>query len=98
MTERISLRRLHAFVACAEAGTMTGAARQLFVTQGAVSVAISQLERQIGVQLLLRSKAKGLTLTDAGGTSCPRPGPCWPGPTRSRRACVTWAMPLRGAW
>ncbi|MFY4722670.1 LysR family transcriptional regulator [Streptomyces sp. LaBMicrA B280] len=66
MTERISLRRLHAFVACAEAGTMTGAARRLFVSQGAVSVAIAQLERQIGVQLLLRSKAKGLTLTDAG--------------------------------
>ncbi|MFF2780715.1 LysR substrate-binding domain-containing protein [Streptomyces sp. NPDC058052] len=66
MTERISLRRLHAFVACAEAGTMTGAARRLFVSQGAVSVAIAQLERQVGVQLLLRSKAKGLTLTAAG--------------------------------
>ncbi|MFB7941842.1 LysR substrate-binding domain-containing protein [Streptomyces sp. NPDC056049] len=66
MTERISLRRLHAFVACAEAGTMTGAARRLFVSQGAVSVAIAQLEREVGVQLLLRSKAKGLTLTEAG--------------------------------
>ncbi|KAA6216236.1 LysR family transcriptional regulator [Streptomyces filamentosus] len=71
MTERISLRRLHAFVACAEAGTMTGAARRLFVTQGAVSIAISQLERQIGVQLLLRSKAKGLTLTEAGRVLLP---------------------------
>ncbi|MFD4029888.1 LysR family transcriptional regulator [Streptomyces sp. NPDC058637] len=66
MTDRISLRQLHYFVACAEAGTMTGAARHLYVSQGAVSVAIAQLETRIGVQLLLRSKAKGLALTEAG--------------------------------
>lgn len=66
MTDRISLRQLHYFVACAEAGTMTGAARHLYVSQGAVSVAIAQLESRIGVQLLLRSKAKGLALTEAG--------------------------------
>ncbi|RCH64274.1 LysR family transcriptional regulator [Streptomyces sp. SDr-06] len=68
----MSLRQLHHFVACAEAGTMTGAARRLYISQGAVSVAISQLERQLGVQLLLRSKAKGLTLTEAGRLLLPQ--------------------------
>ncbi|MEU0103476.1 LysR family transcriptional regulator [Streptomyces sp. NPDC006267] len=66
MTDRISLRQLHYFVSCAEAGTMTGAARRLYVSQGAVSVAIAQLESRVGVQLMLRSKATGLALTEAG--------------------------------
>jgi DNA-binding transcriptional LysR family regulator len=68
MNERISLRQLDYFVMAAEAGTMTAAAARLHVSQSAVSVAIAELERQFGVQLLLRRKAKGLTLTDAGRT------------------------------
>ncbi|MBP2327244.1 DNA-binding transcriptional LysR family regulator [Kibdelosporangium banguiense] len=66
MTERISLRQLDYFVAAAETGTMTAAAGHLHVSQSAVSLAIAELERQMGVQLVLRHKAKGLTLTAAG--------------------------------
>jgi DNA-binding transcriptional LysR family regulator len=66
MTERMSLRRLAYFVTAAERGTMTAAAQVLHVSQSAVSLAIADLERQLGVQLLLRHKAKGLTLTEAG--------------------------------
>lgn len=66
MTERINLRQLDYFVTAAEAGTMTAAAGVLHVSQSAVSLAIAELERQIGVQLVLRHKAKGLTVTEAG--------------------------------
>lgn len=66
MPDRISLRQLDYFVAAAETGTMTAAAGRLHVSQSAVSVGIAELERQLGAQLVLRNKAKGLTLTDAG--------------------------------
>jgi DNA-binding transcriptional LysR family regulator len=66
MTERLSLRKLDYFVTAAESGTMTAAATRLHVSQSAVSLAIAELERQVGVQLVLRHKAKGLTLTAAG--------------------------------
>ncbi|WP_199931145.1 LysR family transcriptional regulator [Streptomyces sp. CB02923] len=54
------------FVTAAETGTMTGAAQRLYVSQSAVSAGIGELEHQLGVQLLIRAKAKGLTLTTAG--------------------------------
>lgn len=72
MTERINLRQLGYFVVAAEAGTMTKAAQHLYVSQSAVSLGIADLERQFGVQLLLRSKAKGLALTEAGRRLLPR--------------------------
>lgn len=72
MPERISLRQLDYFVAAAEAGTMTGAAQRLYVSQSAVSAGIGELEHQLGVQLLIRAKAKGLTLTTAGHLFLPQ--------------------------
>jgi DNA-binding transcriptional LysR family regulator len=66
MPDRISLRQLDYFVSAAEAGTMTRAGQRLYVSQSAVSAGISELEQQLGVQLLIRAKAKGLTLTAAG--------------------------------
>lgn len=66
MPDRMSLRQLDYFVTAAEAGTMTGAAQLLYVSQSAVSAGIGELEHQLGVQLLIRAKAKGLTLTAAG--------------------------------
>src|SRR5438093_135997 len=72
MTERVSLRQLEYFTVAVEAGTMSAAARRLHVSQSAVSVAISELERHVGVQLVLRHKAKGLTLTDAGRRLVPQ--------------------------
>jgi DNA-binding transcriptional LysR family regulator len=61
-----NLRHLGYFVAAAEAGSMSAAAEQLHVSQSAVSMALADLERRLGVQLLLRHRAKGLTLTTAG--------------------------------
>ena len=45
---------------------MTEAARELFVAQSAVSAAIGQLEQQVGTQLFIRQRSKGLVLTAAG--------------------------------
>lgn len=61
-----TLVQLRYFAAAAEHGSMTAAARTLMVSQSAVSTAVAQLEKELGVQLLLRHHARGLTLTDAG--------------------------------
>jgi DNA-binding transcriptional LysR family regulator len=61
-----TLVQLRYFAAAAELGSMTAAAKTLNVSQSAVSTAVAQLERELGVQLLLRHHARGLTLTAAG--------------------------------
>lgn len=63
---RLNLRQLEAFVAAADAGTMTAAAEQLLLTQSAVSLAIAGLEDAVETQLLIRRRSRGLALTDAG--------------------------------
>jgi DNA-binding transcriptional LysR family regulator len=61
-----TLVQLRYFAAAAEHGSMTAAAKALVVSQSAVSTAIAQLEKELGVQLLLRHHARGLALTPAG--------------------------------
>ncbi|MFI7610272.1 LysR family transcriptional regulator [Nonomuraea terrae] len=61
-----TLVQLRYFAAAAELGSMTSAARELMVSQSAVSTAVAQLEKELGVQLLLRHHARGLSLTAAG--------------------------------
>lgn len=61
-----TLVQLRYFAAAAELGSMTAASRKLMVSQSAVSTAVAQLEKELGVQLLLRQHARGLTLTAAG--------------------------------
>jgi DNA-binding transcriptional LysR family regulator len=61
----MELRLLRTFKAVAEAGSFTGAAARLHVTQAAVSVHIKQLEEEAGAPLFLRVNKK-LFLTDAG--------------------------------
>ncbi|HVK28471.1 MAG TPA: LysR family transcriptional regulator [Nocardioides sp.] len=61
-----TLTQLRYFAAAAELGSMTAASKQLMVSQSAVSTAVAQLEKELGVQLLLRHHARGLTLTAAG--------------------------------
>jgi DNA-binding transcriptional LysR family regulator len=57
--------QLRYFVAVAEEGQITRAAKKLFIAQPALSQAIAQLEGELGLQLLERH-AKGVRLTDAG--------------------------------
>lgn len=61
-----TLRQLAYFVAAAEAGSMTGAGESAHVSQSAVSLAVADLERQLGAQLFIRHHAQGLSLTPAG--------------------------------
>jgi DNA-binding transcriptional LysR family regulator len=61
-----TLTQLRYFAAAAELSSMTAASRQLMVSQSAISTAVAQLEKELGVQLLLRHHARGLTLTAAG--------------------------------
>jgi DNA-binding transcriptional LysR family regulator len=62
---RLSLRQLEYFVTAADEGTMAGAAEQHHISQSAVSLAINDLERTLGVQLFMRRKARGIELTGA---------------------------------
>ena len=59
------LAAMDAFVRVLDAGSFSGAAKQLRMSQSAVSKAIVQLEEQLSVRLLLRT-TRGLTPTEAG--------------------------------
>jgi LysR family transcriptional regulator, cyn operon transcriptional activator len=61
----MNLRQLRYVVATADHGTMTAAAQALFVAQPALSRAIRELERELGVELFARA-GRGVALTDAG--------------------------------
>lgn len=61
----IELRHLRSFVAVAEEGKIGQAAARLYITQPALSRQIKQLEREVGVPLLLRGPL-GVQLTEAG--------------------------------
>lgn len=61
----VEVRELRAFIAVAEEGSLSAAARRLHLSQSALSQTVQSLERQLGVQLLLRSST-GVTITEAG--------------------------------
>lgn len=57
--------RLHKFIRLVDSGSFTNAARELHVSQPALSIAIKALERQLGVELILRT-GRRFQLTAAG--------------------------------
>jgi DNA-binding transcriptional LysR family regulator len=61
----LSLGRLAAFVAVADAGSFTAAAERMDTTKSALSQSVALLERELGAQLLQRSTRK-LAVTEAG--------------------------------
>jgi DNA-binding transcriptional LysR family regulator len=63
----MELRELRAFIAVVEEGGLSAAARRLHLSQPALSQTMSALERELGVQLLVRSST-GVRPTDAGST------------------------------
>jgi DNA-binding transcriptional LysR family regulator len=62
----MTLRQMEYFVAVAERGSIAAAAAELPISESAVSVAISELENIVGMRLLHRVRARGVTLTTAG--------------------------------
>lgn len=66
-----SIRQLKYFVAVTEAGQISAAARQLYVSQSAVTTAIQEIERQLNQPLLTRS-SRGVALTPTGMAFLPK--------------------------
>src|ERR1700736_1074267 len=65
MGVEMELRHLRYFIAVAEAGSLTVAARKLHTSQPSLSRQIRDLEDEVGAQLLTR-RARGIELTAAG--------------------------------
>jgi molybdate transport repressor ModE-like protein len=60
-----SLRQIRYFVAIAETGSMSGAARQLSISQSTITEAVQELEHDLGFKLVERSP-HGMSLTLKG--------------------------------
>src|SRR5689334_10962188 len=63
---RFTLRQLACFVAACEQGGIGAAAKQLHLAQATVSAALADLERALGVQLLVRGRRRAATPSPAG--------------------------------
>jgi DNA-binding transcriptional LysR family regulator len=59
------LKQMRAFVATVKLGTLSRAAEALYLSQPSVSLQLQALERELGVELLHRSRRR-INLTDAG--------------------------------
>ncbi|MGW4485075.1 LysR family transcriptional regulator [Amycolatopsis sp. NPDC004368] len=62
----VTIRQLEYLIAVAETGSLTTAATRCHVSQGAISLALTEVERALGVRLLIRSPRRGASLTAAG--------------------------------
>lgn len=67
-----SFQSLRYFVAVAEEGSVTRAARRLFISQPSVSAAIRHLESLLGQQLFVRLPSRGVILTATGERLLPQ--------------------------
>lgn len=61
----MTLRQIRYFIAVAETGSISAAAHAVFISQSTLTLAIQQLEQEVGVSLFSRH-AKGMTLTHQG--------------------------------
>jgi LysR family transcriptional regulator, low CO2-responsive transcriptional regulator len=59
------LKQMRAFVATVKLGTLSRAAESLYLSQPSISLQLQALERELGVELLHRSRRR-INLTDAG--------------------------------
>ncbi|WP_253383275.1 LysR family transcriptional regulator [unidentified bacterial endosymbiont] len=67
----MTITQIHALLAVLEFGGFTEASKRLFMTQSAVSQAISALEEELGVNILVRDRRKAIQLTAAGSRLLP---------------------------
>ncbi|NQU63993.1 MAG: LysR family transcriptional regulator [SAR324 cluster bacterium] len=64
---RINLNQLHSFYISAKQKSITKAAKELFISQPAVSTQIKSLENSLGLQLIVK-RSNAFRLTDSGET------------------------------
>ena len=62
----MELRDLSYFLACVDAGSVTGAARKVHASQPTLSHALARLESELGVRILERGARAPLRVTEAG--------------------------------
>ncbi len=65
-SSNLSLRHFQVLCAVVQHGSLSEAARALHVSTSGVSLAITQLEEHLGMQLLVRARGKGITVTPTG--------------------------------
>ena len=70
LASQVTLKQLRAFVAVAQDGSFTAAARRLFVSQSAASALVRGLEKALGLKLLDRTTRR-LELTPMGADLLP---------------------------
>ena len=68
---KYTLRQLEYLVACVDNRSIAKAAKLMNVSQPTISVAISKLEAQFGVQLLLRHHSQGVSATPSANNILP---------------------------
>jgi DNA-binding transcriptional LysR family regulator len=90
----MTLQQLRYFVASAEHGSFTAAARSLYVAQPSLSEQVRQLEAELGVDLFVRA-GRGIALTEAGRAFLPEAVRVLDGVDRARDA-VRDVRELRG--
>lgn len=71
-SSNFTLRQLSYLVTVADHGTLAAAAAQLHLSPSALSLALDELDRSLGVQLTLRRRAHGVRLTPAGRAAVTR--------------------------
>lgn len=67
----LSFRQLQYVVAVADAGQISAAARELYVSQSAVTMAVQEVERQLRAELFVRGP-RGVVLSPAGRAFLPK--------------------------
>ncbi|WP_353813586.1 LysR family transcriptional regulator [Agromyces sp. SYSU T00266] len=67
----VTVRQLEYFVAAADLGTLSAAAERCRASQAAVSTGLAEMERTLGLQVLVRRPAKGVVLTRPGERMLP---------------------------
>ena len=66
MPARFTLRQLEYLVAVGQVGSVTLAAERMHVSAPSISIALAQLEAELGLPLFIRKHTQGMTVTPAG--------------------------------